>query len=100
VAGHRQQTDTPKAQRVEGGGFRRWKEVCEGRNSNRRERLKRRKTNDFNMKKTDVVIIYKITLKCIDPSITKMFRQIVHRRTYKELLSSPFIEKCIFQFDP
>ena len=93
MAGHRQQTDTPKAQRAEGGGFRRWKEVCEGRNSKRKVSLKRRKTNDFNMKKTDVVIIYKITLKCIDPSITKMFRQIVHRRTYKELLSSPFIEK-------
>ena len=73
--------------------------MCEGRNSNKRERLKRRKTNDFNMKKTDVVIIYNITLKCIDPSISKMFLEIVHRRTYKELLSTPFIEKCIFQFD-
>ncbi len=73
--------------------------MCEGGNSKRKERLKRRKTNDFNMKKTNVVIIYKITLKCIYPSIPKMFLQIVHRRTYKELLSSPFIEKCIFQFD-
>ena len=73
--------------------------MCEGRNSNRRERLKRRKTNDFNMKKTDVVIIFIITLKCIDPFIPKKFLQIVHRRTYKELLSTPFIEKCIFQFD-
>jgi hypothetical protein len=42
---------------VEGGGFRRWIEVCEGRNSKRKVRLKRRKTNDFNMKKTNVVII-------------------------------------------
>jgi hypothetical protein len=57
VAGHRQQTDTSRGWRVEGGGFRRWKEVCEERNSKRKERLKRRKTNDFNMKKTNVVII-------------------------------------------
>jgi hypothetical protein len=31
-------------------------EVCERRNSNRRETLKRRKTNDFNKKKTNAVI--------------------------------------------
>jgi hypothetical protein len=35
-----------------GGGV----EVCKRRNSNRKETLKRRKTYDFNMKKTNAVI--------------------------------------------
>jgi hypothetical protein len=47
--------------RAEGGG--RWVQEVErgvrGRNSKRKVSLKRRKTNDFNMKKTNVVIIQK-----------------------------------------
>jgi hypothetical protein len=37
-------------------GLRGGVEVCKRRNSKRKETLKRRKTNDFNMKKTNAVI--------------------------------------------
>ncbi len=80
---HRQTTDKYGEGRGEGGGVKAGKAVRKRRNSKRKEALKRRKTNDFNMKKTNAVIKQYIARKCMGPSFAGKFVQIVHRTTYK-----------------
>ncbi len=96
---HRQTTDNARGGRGERRGVNAGKAECEGRNSKRKERVKRTKTNDFNIKKKDTVIKSNYTQICMCPTITRFWLDSVHRTTYKSISSSLLIEKCITQFD-